>query len=210
MSTQSVNFISPDDYLELERKAEFKSEYFDGQIFAMAGAKRRHNQLSTRALAFMELALLDRDCEVYGSDMRVCVSPSVGLYTYPDISAVYGGPRFLDGEFDTLLNPNTIVEVLSPSTEAYDRGRKFQRYKGIASLEQYVLIASERVQVEVFTRQETGGWISKIVTHPEEIVDIASVECSFTIAELYQKTGLIETLQADSTETPLATGFERP
>ena len=193
MSTQPVNFITPDEYLELERKAEFKSEYFDGQIFAREGANRRHNLLSTRALALIVVDLRDRDCELYGSDMRVCVSPSVGLYTYPDISAVCGEPRFLDGELDTLLNPKVIVEVLSPSTEAYDRGRKFQRYKGIGSLEQYVLISSERIQVEVFTKQESGVWKSKTVTRPEEIIEIASVGCSFRIAELYQKTGLIET-----------------
>ncbi|MGI8960417.1 MAG: Uma2 family endonuclease, partial [Bryobacteraceae bacterium] len=165
-----------------------------GQIFAMAGAKRRHNLLSMRASALLELALRDRNCEVYGSDMRVCVTASVGLYTYPDISAVCGEPRFLDGEFDTLLNPKVIVEVLYPSTEAYDRGRKFQRYKGIGSLEQYVLISSERVQVEVFTRQGTGVWISKTITLPGEIIEIASLGCSFAIAELYQKTGLIERL----------------
>ncbi|MGI8741892.1 MAG: Uma2 family endonuclease [Bryobacteraceae bacterium] len=86
----------------------------------------------------MRFAFRDRDCEVYGSDIRVCVLPSTGLYAYPDISAVCDKPRFLDSQFDTLLNPKAIIEVLSPSTEAYDRGRKFQRYKGIASLAQYV------------------------------------------------------------------------
>ncbi len=192
MSSQPNLFITPEQYLDLERKAEFKSEYFDGEIFAMAGVGRKHNLLAGRALASIESAFRDRDCEVYGSDMRVCVLPSTGLYTYTDISAVCGEPRFLDNQFDTLLNPKVIIEVLSPSTEAYDRGRKFQRYKGIASLAQYVLIASERVQVEVFTHGEAGLWTPKILSRPEEIVEIASIECSFTVADLYQKTGLLD------------------
>ncbi|MGI8741890.1 MAG: Uma2 family endonuclease [Bryobacteraceae bacterium] len=193
MSSQPNIFVTPERYMGLERKAEFKSEYFDGEIFAMAGAGRKHNLLAGRAFAIIEVAFRDRDCEVYGSDMRVCVSPSTGLYTYPDISAVCGEPSFLDGELDTLLNPKVLIEVLSPTTEAYDRGRKFQRYKGIASLAQYVLIASASVQVEVFTFGNNGLWTPKVLSLPEESVEIASIECSFTIADLYQKTGLLPT-----------------
>ncbi|MGI8741889.1 MAG: Uma2 family endonuclease [Bryobacteraceae bacterium] len=193
MSSQPNVLITPEEYLVLEREAEFKSEYFDGEIFAMAGVGRKHNLLASRGIFIIEGAFRDRDCEVYGSDMRVCVLPSTGLYTYPDISAVCGEPRFLDNQFDTLLNPKAIIEVLSPSTEAYDRGRKFQRYKGIASLAQYVLISSERVLVEVFTAGNYGVWTPKVLSLPEEAVEIASIECSFTIADLYQKTGLLPT-----------------
>jgi Uma2 family endonuclease len=191
MSSQPNIFILPEQYLDLERKAEFKSEYFDGEIFAMAGVGRKHNLLATRGIFNIESAFRDRDCEVYGSDMRVCVLPATGLYTYPDISAVCGEPRFLDGAFDTLLNPRVIIEVLSPSTEAYDRGRKFQRYKGIASLAQYVLIASEPVQVEIFTLSAGSLWTPKIMSRSEDIIDIDSIECSFSVAQLYEKTGLL-------------------
>ena len=191
MSTQPRSFITPEQYLALERRAEFKSEYFDGEMYAMAGAGRVHNLLATRACAIVDNSFRDRDCEVYGSDMRVCVFSATGLYTYPDVSAVCGEPRFLDGELDTLLNPKVLMEVLSRSTETYDRVRKFQRYKAIESFVQYVLIASERVQVDLLTRDAAGRWNLASMSDPRDIVDLTSIECSFSVAELYQKTGLL-------------------
>src|SRR5208283_4661152 len=120
MSTQSKTFLTPEQYLEIERKAEFKSEYYQGEMFAMSGARLAHIQMVSNMMRELGVQLLDRPCEPLSNDMRVCVKP-VGLYTYPDIVVVCGEPQMLDNEFDTLLNPTVIVEVLSKSTEAYDR-----------------------------------------------------------------------------------------
>src|SRR5215471_2641510 len=147
MSTLPGTYLTPEQYLEIERKAEFKSEYYQGEMFAMAGARRNHIRLVTNTVASMHPQLRGGECEVYSNDMRVCVS-SAGLYTYPDIVVACGKPQFLDGELDTLLNPVSIIEVLSPSTEAYDRGRKFALYRSLESLREYVLLSSDRVQVE--------------------------------------------------------------
>jgi len=114
------------------------------------------------------------------------------LYTYPDVSAVCGEPRLEDDQLDTLLNPNLIIEVLSPTTEAYDRGRKFEQYRTIPSLAQYVLIASDRVYVDVYTRDQEERWILASAWKPDDVVHLTSVECTMRIADLYDKTGLLE------------------
>ncbi len=191
MATQLRPFISAGQYLEHVRGAEDKSEYFDGEVFAMEGAKKPHNILAGNVLARIHGAFRNRDCMVFGSDLRVCVEPENGLYTYPDVSAVCGESQFLDGDVDTLLNPTLTVEVLSRSTEIYDCERKFQRYKGIRSLRQYVLIASERVQVEVWTRDAIDRWTLKSASSPNDLVQLTTIDCSFTISELYEKTGLL-------------------
>lgn len=191
MSTLPKTFLSPQEYLEIERKAEYKSEYYAGEMFAMAGARSSHNRIAMHAGTLLDLQFRGRPCEVFGSDQRVKVSQT-GLYTYPDISAVSGEPRFEDDELDTLLNPNLIIEVLSPSTEAYDRGRKFQQYRTIPSLAQFVFIASDHVYVDVYTRDEGGRWILTSAWKPEDIVQLTSVECTMRIADLYDKTGLLD------------------
>src|SRR6266404_1708800 len=152
MSSVPKTFLTPEQYLEIERKAEFKSEYFQGEMFAMAGAREAHNLIALNLAAALHPQLRARPCRAYISDMRVRVS-ATGLYTYPDILVVCGEPQFLDERRDTLLNPNLIVEVLSPSTEAYDRGRKFEHYRSVESLSEYLLVSSERIIAELFTRQ---------------------------------------------------------
>ena len=126
MSTLAKSFITPEEYLKIERQAEYKSEYFAGEMFAMAGAAERHNLICMNIYGLLHQQLRQRPCRAYPSEMRVSVSAS-GLYTYPDVVALCGEPKFLDDHRDTLLNPALIVEVLSPSTEAYDRGRKFEQ-----------------------------------------------------------------------------------
>jgi Uma2 family endonuclease len=152
MSTQAKIFLAPKQYLEIERQAERKSEYWQGEMFALAGADEPHNLLVTNINGQLYTQLRSSACRIYSNDMRVRVS-ATGLYTYPDILVVCGVPQFLDGRRDTLLNPALIVEVLSPLTEAYDRGRKFEHYQSIDSLKQYVLAASERVHADLFTRE---------------------------------------------------------
>src|SRR5579872_2476540 len=128
MSTPPKSHLTPEQYLEIERKADFRSEYYHGEMFAMAGAQREHILITGNAVTALHQQLRNRPCEAYSTEMRVKVA-STGLYTYPDVVVVCGKPEFLDSEVDTLLNPTLIVEVLSKSTEAYDRGLKFKLYR---------------------------------------------------------------------------------
>jgi Uma2 family endonuclease len=176
--------------LEIERKAEYKSEYCAGEMFAMAGTTRAHNILAANLIALIHGQFRSRDCQVYGSDMRVAVSPE-GLYTYPDVSAVCGEERFLDQHVDTLLNPAVIVEVLSSSTEAYDRGRKFELYRTLDSLQQYVLVASDRIHADVYTRVLDGHWVLSSVDAATDSIELDSIGCRLLVSELYEKTDLL-------------------
>jgi Uma2 family endonuclease len=142
MSAANTDFITAAEYLEIERKAEIKSEYIAGRTYAMSGASRQHNLITANTLSEIHPQLRGRNCEAFVSDMRVKVSPT-GMYTYPDDVAVCGEARFEDSHMDTLLNPTVIVEVLSGSTEAYDRGEKFAHYRRLESLREYVLVAQD-------------------------------------------------------------------
>lgn len=189
MSTQPKTFLTPEQYLEIERKADRKSEYFNGEMFAMAGAKEAHNPLVANLVARLHQQFRSRPCRVYPSDMRVRVS-ATGLFTYPDVIAVCAEPRFLGDQRDTLLNPDLLVEVLSPSTEAYDRGRKFEQYKAIESLREYLLVASDRVHADLYTRQADGRWMLTSADRMEDSLTLESVGAQVTLADLYEKVEL--------------------
>src|SRR6185437_15178443 len=146
------------EYLAWERQQPEKHEFHDGEVFAMAGATFEHNQIVINVGAELRSALRDKPCRVCASDLRVRV-PATGLYTYPDASVVCGRPEFEDGSLDTLLNPLVLVEVLSESTQDYDRGTKFTNYRTIPSLREYVLISSDQVLVEHYTRGDDGLWV---------------------------------------------------
>jgi Uma2 family endonuclease len=186
MSSQALPFLTPEQYLEIERKAERKSEYWNGEMFAMAGASRAHNLIATNTTRQASTQLRSRICEVYQGDMRVKVV-ATGLNTYPDVVIGCGQLHHLDARQDTLLNPKAIAEVLSPSTEAYDRGRKFEHYGQIESLEQYLLLSQDRMRAELFSRQPGGKWLLTFATHPEEFVELSSVGCRLSLAECYEK-----------------------
>ena len=186
MSTMPTPRLTPEEYLEIERKAEFKSEYYDGEMFAMSGARRAHNLIAVNVSSGLHVQLRRRSCEVYPSDMRVRVS-ATGLYTYPDVVVVCGKPQFAEYEMDNLVNPTVLVEVLSPSTEAYDRGRKFEHYRKIESLRQYLLVASDRVSVELFTRQSDGQWLLSSAAGLEEELVLESIECRLRVGDIYEK-----------------------
>jgi Uma2 family endonuclease len=201
VSTQPKTFLTPEQYLEIERKAEYKSQYYRGEMFAMAGASRAHNLLVAHLLRDIGQQLRGKPCEVYPSDMRVRVS-ATGLYTYPDVVAVCDEPKLLDNQLDTLLNPHLIVEVLSPSTEAYDRGRKFEHYQTIESLREYLLLATERVRADLYTRQPDGRWLLTSATRLEESLDLQSVGCSLSLAGLYERVDLAEPESAAAESRP--------
>lgn len=175
--------VSPEDYLAMERRSEARSEYLDGEIFAMTGASERHNLLAGNLYTAFRAQLRPRGCRVYVSDMRVKVS-ATGLYTYPDVIVVCGKPQFEGAEVDTLLNPQVIVEVLSKSTEDYDRGTKFVHYRTIPSLAEYLLVAQDRVHVEHHLRQNEG-WLLTETDRLEDVLEIPSVGARLDLTEVY-------------------------
>jgi Uma2 family endonuclease len=186
VSTLQKTFLTEEQYLEIERKAEFKSEYYQGEMFAMAGAGWAHNLIVWNLVAEFRQQLRNGPCQGTSNDMRVRVNRS-GLYTYPDITIVCGEPQFLDERRDTLLNPNLIVEVLSPSTEAYDRGRKFKNYRSVESISEYLLVSSEQVGAELFTRHPDGSWHLITVSRLEDSLDLQSIGCRLALAGVYEK-----------------------
>jgi Uma2 family endonuclease len=189
MATQPKTFLTPEQYLEIERAADYKSEYFRGEMFAMAGAREAHNLLVANLVASLHQQLRPKPCRLYPSDMRVHVR-STGLYTYPDATAVCGERLFIDGQTDTLLNPGLIVEVLSPTTEAYDRGRKFEHYQSIESLRDYLLVASDRVHVDLYSRQADGRWMLSSASRMDESLTLESIGATLLLSDLYEKVEL--------------------
>jgi Uma2 family endonuclease len=151
MSAIPKTKLTAKDYLEFERNSDIKHEYFDGEIFEMSGAKRNHNKITTNLSGLVWQHLKGKNCENYSNDMRVFV-PETGLYTYPDLVVVCGEPQFQDDVFDTLLNPVLLVEVLSDSTESYDRGKKFQHYRSIESLQEYILVSQNEARNQTSPR----------------------------------------------------------
>lgn len=175
--------VSPEDYLALERRSETRSEYLDGEIFAMTGASERHNLLAGNLYTTFRAQLRPRGCRVYVSDMRVKVS-ATDLYTYPDVVVVCSKPQFEDAEVDTLLNPQVIVEVLSKSTEDYDRGTKFVHYRAIPSLTEYLLVAQDQIHVEHHLRQ-AEGWLLTETDRLDDVLDLPSAGARLDVAEVY-------------------------
>ena len=181
--------LTPEQYLAIEREAEYKSEYFQGEMLAMAVSDWVHNQLVVNLVAGFHNQFRSRPCDVYPSQMRVLVR-ATGLYTYPDVVVVCGERQFVDERRDILLNPSLLVQVLSPSTEAYDRGRKFQQYRSIESLVEYLLVASDRVRADLYTRQPDGRWLLTSAGRLEDSLDLQSAGCRLALADLYEKVDL--------------------
>jgi Uma2 family endonuclease len=185
MASLAQSRFTPEEYLAIERKADRKSEYVNGCRFAMAGASREHNLIALNVGREISQQFKDRPCEAYVSDMRVKVSET-GLYTYPDVVALCGEPRFEDAKLDTLLNPMVIVEVLSESTEAYDRGDTFAHYRRLESLTDYVMIAQDRVRVEHYVRQGRQ-WVLTEISDPNGVLQLSAIHCRVALSEIYDK-----------------------
>lgn len=177
--------VSPEEYLAAERRSEIKHEYDRGYVIAMAGASRWHNVITSNLNREVSTQLKGRPCETYANDMRVLVADT-GLYTYPDLAIACGEPRFLDSELDTLLNPVAIVEVLSPSKEAYDRGKKFAHYRRIPSLVEYVLVAQDRPLVERFTRRG-DEWVLATFEGLDAALALESAGVRIPLREIYER-----------------------
>jgi Uma2 family endonuclease len=184
MSTKQKTLISPQEYLALEREAEYKSEYYAGEVFALAGASLRHNLIAGNVLAALHTQLKGGDCQVYPSDLRLKV-PQIPYYTYPDVTVVCGEPQVEDDHRDNLLNPIVIVEVLSRSTERHDRTSKFESYRRIETLREYVLIAQDSYRVEHYRKQLDGSWIFSETTDTTETLKLASIGCELDLSDIY-------------------------
>ncbi len=183
---RASRLMSEAEYLEFERSSEIKHEYLNGNVFDMTGASRAHNLISGNVFASLHRQLRGKSCEVYHSDMRLKVS-ATGLYTYPDISVVCGEAQFRDEQLDTLLNPTLIVEVLSPPTERYDRGKKFQHYRELDSLRELVLISQDSPIIERYVRQAEGKWLLRDAKGLDATLELTSIGCKLSLAEIYEQ-----------------------
>ena len=189
MSSIPKHFLNAEEYLAFERRSQFRSEFYQGEMFAMTGASRKHNLITLNIASRISEALDHRPCETYSNDMRVKVSLS-GPYTYPDVVATCESPQFEDDFVDTLLNPQAIVEVLSESTESYDRGKKFSHYRRTPSLKDYLLVSQDRVMVEHYMREPNNRWLLTEISQLEDSVNLLSIDCRLRLADIYAKVDL--------------------
>ena len=190
------------EYLALERAAEFKSEFFDGEMFAMAGGTRRHSLIGGNLVREVGGKLRGRPCVAYNGDLRVKIE-ATGLLTYPDLSVACGNEQFLDSEEDTLLSPIVIAEVLSESTEAYDRGKKFEHYRQIPTLKEYLLVSQREPRIEQFIRQQGRDWLFRQAVGMEATLEIPSLEITISLAEIFANVKFVPTPIRPQTPRPL-------
>lgn len=186
MLKKQPTFYTPEEYLVLEEKADHKSEYFNGEVFAMAGGSYNHNVIAGNINAALNQFAESKPCIAFTSNMRVLVKTN-GLYTYPDAMLVCGQVEFAEGRNDTLTNPLIIVEVLSKSTRDYDRGFKFESYRLIETLQDYLLIDQERVHVEYFHKLEDGRWVLIETNLPEAELTLQAINFTLPISRIYHK-----------------------
>lgn len=178
-------YYSEEDFLILERMSKIRNEYYRGEIFAMSGASYQHNQIASALIGDIVAHLKGKECNIFGSDLRVHTLLK-SFYTYPDAVIICGEPVFVDNEFDTIINPSVLFEILSPSTEEYDRTVKFEFYKNLTTLQQYVLIDSQKILIEVFTKQQDNSWLSQKYENPEHEWVLASINYKSKIKQVYE------------------------
>ena len=184
MAAIPKTIISEKEYLEDERKSLHKSEYYNGEIFAMARATKTHNKIVASVILAIGEYLKGKNCSFFPSDLRVHNTEN-SLYTYPDVIVVCGEEKYLDDEFDTLLNPTVLVEVLSPATEDYDRGTKFKLYRTIPSLQNYLLVSSTEFAAEVYTRQANDEWILNTAQGKSSHIHISALNYDLSLSDIY-------------------------
>lgn len=184
MSPEPQRQWSFEEYLAYDRKSDTKHEYFQGEIFAMAGASWQHNAINTSITAALHSQVRAHGCNLFANDMRVHI-PTTSLSTYPDLVIVCGELEFEDESVDTLINPTLLLEILSPSTADYDRGKKFAHYRTLPSLATYVMVAQEEVAVEVFERQAENQWVFSEFQSLKDTVKLPSINARLDLAEIY-------------------------
>ncbi len=200
MSALQHEVMSEAEYLAMERASDIKHEYLNGYAYSMAGASDAHNIICANSIIVIGSQLRGGPCTIRPSDMRVKIA-ATGLHTYPDISVVCGESQFADGEFDTLLNPILVIEVLSPSTEKFDRGTKFQHYRQLESLHEYLLIAQDAPRIERYLKQADNTWNLADVTGLHATFDLPSIGCTLALADVYEKVMFPEDNQPSTVTT---------
>jgi Uma2 family endonuclease len=186
MASEPRPRLSIQEYLAFERQSEVKHDYLDGEIFAMSGASRRHNRIVLNVGSRLDSMLKARGCEVFVNEMRVR-TPGTRFFTYPDVVVSCDEPKFDDAELDTFLNPVLIIEVLSRSTQDYDRGTKFDHYRSIPTLTEYVLVAQDRVHVEHHLHQASDGWLMNELDDLAQMLELSSVGCRLPLTDIYDR-----------------------
>jgi Uma2 family endonuclease len=187
MSTQPQVYLTPEEYLAIERQAEEKSEYVDGAMYATSGVIFKHGIIVANVLAELVQQLKGRPCRALPSDIKVRM-PDSRKFFYPDVSVVCGEPQFHDERSDVILNPTLIVEVLSESTAAFDRGEKFQAYQQLASMQEYLLISQDKIFIEQYVRQASAKWTYIATVGLESSLALSSIECTLSLKAVYDKT----------------------
>jgi Uma2 family endonuclease len=186
MLRRTKKTFTPAEYLAMEVVADYKSEYFNGEIFAMSGGTPDHSSIAVNLTSELNRLLAPRPCRVFNSDMRLHIERS-GLYTYPDVMVICGKIELVKRRNDTVTNPVLIVEVLSESTRDYDRGMKFNLYRQIPTLQEYVVVESENPRVECYRRSADDQWVVEMFDDPDAIVRFTSVDCEIPLHEIYRK-----------------------
>lgn len=184
MTAQPKHRFTPEEYLALDRASDTKHEYFEGEVYDMVGGNPNHNIVSGNVFASLYNQLRDRPCLVFPRDQRVRSLRRLS-YTYPDITVVCGEPEYFEG--DTLINPTVIIEVLSPSTENYDRGKKSKYYFSIASLQEYLLVFQDQPQIDHHTRTSETSWSIQEVSGIDAVIDLPSIGCTLALSDVYHK-----------------------
>lgn len=186
MEEQAKQYHTPEEYLALEETAEFKSEYYRGEIFAMAGGSVDHNQIISNLNARLNLAFRNKNCRVYAADVRLRVEAR-DMFTYPELLVVCGQPEFYRDRNDTVTNPLVIIEVLSESTKNYDRGEKFEIYRTLPTLKEYILVDQYKAHLEHFSRTGKGQWLLEEFDHPDAILHLPEIDFQISLREIYDK-----------------------
>ena len=189
MSPRVQPYVAPEAYLALERQATYRSEYVNSRVYALAGASHRHNLIAGNTFAELRAQLRGRPCFAYVNDMRVKVS-STSMYTYPDVVGLCGAPQFEDEHADTLLNPSALIEVLSDSTERYDRGKKFGYYRSLPSLGEYLLVAQDEYRIDYYRREADGRWLIGDARGRDASLALVVGGCTLVLADVYERVTL--------------------
>lgn len=190
-ATLPKRYITVEEFLAAEETSEVKHEYYNGEIFAMAGGTEQHDLLAGNTFASLHSQLRGRQCNVHTSDMMVKTNQAANsIHTYPDVTVVCGPPEFENENRRVLLNPSLLVEVLSPSTQGYDRGAKFESYRSIPSFQEYILIAQDRVYMEHHIRQPDGSWNFTEHHNLTDEITLSSIDCTLLLAEIYESVEL--------------------
>lgn len=186
MSTQALPRFTIAEYLKMERAAETRSEYLQGTVVAMAGASRNHGRIAGTTYVRLYEQLQGKRCEVGNSDTRLYMA-KFDVLTYPDVVVTCGPDVYIDGEKDTLTDATLIVEVLSPSTQNYDRSEKFRYYRGLPSFAEYLLLSQDAIRAEHHVRQPDGSWLFREIADPNAVIELTSIECRLTLGTLYER-----------------------